>query len=67
MNSGNTRHAEAILDSLKLKRLQKIKNKELLQSDEVKMLDLSDMSPLEGDEKKSKIRAKINLSDSNSI
>ena len=52
MNSGDTRHTEAILDSFKLKRLQKIKNKELLESDEVKMLDLSDMSPLEGDEKK---------------
>ena len=54
MNSGDTRHTEAILDSFKLKRLQKIKNKELLESDEVKMLDLSDMSPLEGDEKKVK-------------
>ena len=58
MNSGDARHTEAILDSFKLKRLQKIKNKELLEIDEVKMLDLSDMSPLEGDEKKVKSELK---------
>ena len=58
MNSGDTRHTEAILDSFKLKRLQKIKNKELLEIDEVKMLDLSDMSPIEGDEKKVKSELK---------
>ena len=58
MNSGDTRHTETIIDSFKLKRLQKIKNKELLESDEVKMLDLSDMSPLEGDEKKVKSELK---------
>ena len=53
IKSGNTCLAEAILASFKLKRLEKIKTEEPLGGNEVKIVDLSDMTPLEGDEVKS--------------
>ena len=53
IKSGNTCLAEAILASFKLKRLEKIKTEEPPGGNEVKIVDLSDMTPLEGDEVKS--------------
>ena len=50
MHSEDTRCAEVILDSFKFKRLKKIKTEEPLEDDEIKIVDLSDMVPVEGDE-----------------
>ena len=50
MNSWNTSRTKAIIESFEFKRLEKIKDEEPL--DEVKILDLLDMPPLEGDDKK---------------
>ena len=50
MHSEDTRSAEAILDSFKFKRLKKVKTEEPLEDDEIKIVDLSDMVPVEGDE-----------------
>ena len=44
MNSEDTRRAEAILDSFEFKRLEKIKTKEPLNNNEVKIVQ-----PWEGD------------------
>ena len=52
--SGDTRRAEAILDSFKLKRLEKINTEEPLESDEEQIGDLPPIPPLEGDEEKVK-------------
>ena len=40
MDSRDTRHAKAILDSFKFKKRKKIKNEETLEGDEVKFEDL---------------------------
>ena len=50
MHSEDTRCAEVILDSFKFKRLKKIKTEEPLEDDEIKIVDLWDMVPVEGDE-----------------
>ena len=57
LDTGDARRAEATCDSFKFKRLEKIKtkeplesNEESLESDEQKIVELSDMPPLEGDE-----------------
>ena len=55
MNREDTGHAEANLDSFEFKKLKKIKADEPLEGDEVKIVGLSDMLPLEGDEEKLKI------------
>ena len=55
MNREDTGHAEANLDSFEFKKLKKIKADESLEGDEVKIVGLSDMLPLEGDEEKLKI------------
>ena len=55
MNREDTSHAEANLDSFEFKKLKKIKADEPLEGDEVKIVGLSDMLPLEGDEEKLKI------------
>ena len=55
MSRGDTGHAEANLDSFEFKKLKKIKADEPLEGDEVKIVGLSDMLPLEGDEEKLKI------------
>lgn len=52
MNRGDTGHAEANLDSFEFKKLKKIKADEPLEGDEVKIVGLSDMPLLEGDEEK---------------
>ena len=54
IHSGDICHAEAILDSFKFKRLKIIKTKEPPQANEVKVEDLSEMPPLEGDEEQVK-------------
>ena len=50
MNNGDKCHAEAIFDSFKFKRLERIKAEKPLEGDEVKIADLSDMSLPESDE-----------------
>ena len=50
MSSGDTRNAEANLDSFKLKRLERVKTEEPLKGEEVEIADLPDMRPPEGDE-----------------
>ena len=52
MDSGDTWHVEAILDSFKVK--SKKKTEEPSEGDEVKTEDLSDMPPLGGDEEQVK-------------
>ena len=41
----DTRRAESILDSFKFRKLEKIKPEEPIESDEVKIADLSDIPP----------------------
>ena len=43
MNSGETNHAVAILDSFRFKKLKSVKTEEPLEGDGVKIVDLSDM------------------------
>ena len=51
LNSGDTSQTEAIFDSSEFNWLQKIHTEKPLDSDEVKTVDLSDISPVKGDEK----------------
>ena len=51
LNSGDTSQTEAIFDSYEFNWLQKIHTEKPLDSDEVKTVDLSDISPVKGDEK----------------
>ena len=48
----DTRHAEAILDCFKFERVKIMKTEKSLYGEEVKIADLSEMSPLEGDKEK---------------